>query len=232
VPEIIDDIVAGVAEGCRKAGCALLGGEMSEHPDIMEPGEFDLVGFAVGVVDRARILPAGVRAGDAVVGIASPGLRQNGYSLARRALLDRATRRLDEPAWPGAHHTLGDELLRPSAIYAPAMRELRRRVPVHAFAHITGGGLPANLARVLPPHCDGYLRRGTWEEPRIFAEVQAAGSVPDEEMEQVFNLGVGMVAVVDAADRLDTLDVVRSAGHDAWLIGEVVEGRGSVTITR
>ena len=112
------------------------------------------------------------------------------------------------------------------------MRELRRRVPVHAFAHITGGGLPANLARVLPAHCDGYLRRGTWEEPRIFAEVQAAGSVPDEEMEHVFNLGVGMVAIVDAADRLDTLDAVRSAGHDAWLIGEIVDGRGSVTISR
>jgi phosphoribosylformylglycinamidine cyclo-ligase len=232
VPEIIDDIVAGVAEGCRRAGCALLGGEMSEHPDLMDPGEFDLVGFAVGVVDRARVLPAGVRAGDVVVGMASPGLRQNGYSLARRALLGRAGRRLDEPAWGGSHHTLGDELLRPSVIYAPAMRDLRRRVPVHAFAHITGGGLPANLARVLPGHCDGYLRRGNWEEPRIFAEVQAAGDVPDDEMEQVFNLGVGMIAVVSPEDRLDTLDTIRSAGHDAWLIGEIVEGRGNVTITR
>jgi phosphoribosylformylglycinamidine cyclo-ligase len=230
VPEVIEDIVAGIAEGCRRAGCALIAGEMSEHPDLMEPGEFDLVGFAVGVVERARILPQGVRAGDVVVGIASPGLRQNGYSLARRALLGRAGRRLDDPAWPGAHHTLGEELLRPSVIYAPAMRDLRRRVPVHAFAHITGGGLPANLARVLPPHCGGYLRRGSWEEPRIFAEVQAAGGVPDKEMEQVFNLGVGMVAVVAPEDRLDTLDAVRSAGHDAWLIGEIVEGRGTVTI--
>jgi phosphoribosylformylglycinamidine cyclo-ligase len=232
VPEIIDEIVAGVAEGCRKAGCALLGGEMSEHPDLMEPGEFDLVGFAVGVVDREHILPAGVRAGDVVVGIASPGLRQNGYSLARRALLGRAGRRLDEPAWRGAHHTLGDELLRPSAIYAPAMRELRRRVRVHAFAHITGGGLPANVARVLPSGCDARLTRGTWDEPRIFAEVQAAGDVPDDEMEQVFNLGVGMVCVVASGDRLDTLDVIRSAGHDAWLIGEIVDGRGRATISR
>jgi phosphoribosylformylglycinamidine cyclo-ligase len=232
VPQIIDDIVAGVAEGCRKSGCALLGGEISEHPDLMEPGEFDLVGFAVGVVDRANILPSGVQVGDAVVGIASPGLRQNGYSLARRALLDRAGRRLDDAAWPGAHHTLGDELLRPSVIYAPAMRELRRRVPVHAFAHITGGGLPGNLARVLPPHCGGLLHRGSWEEPRIFAEVQAAGDVPDHEMEKVFNLGVGMVAVVASGDRLGTLDVIRSAGHDAWLIGEIVDGRGDVAISR
>jgi phosphoribosylformylglycinamidine cyclo-ligase len=205
---------------------------MSEHPDLMEPGEFDLVGFAVGVVDRDRILPAGVRTGDAVVGIASPGLRQNGYSLARRALLGRAGRRLDEPAWRGEHHTLGDELLRPSAIYAPAMRELRRRVPVHAFAHITGGGLPGNLARVLPSGCDARLARGSWDEPRIFAEVQAAGDVPDDEMEQVFNLGVGMACVVGSGDRLDTLDVIRSSGHDAWLIGEIVDGRGSVAITR
>ncbi len=127
VEEIVADIVSGVAHGCRTAGCALLGGEMSEH-DIMEPGEFDLVGFAVGVVDRARILPAGVRAGDVVVGFASPGLRQNGYTLARKALLERSARRLDDPAWRGAHHTLGDELLRPSVIYAPAMRKVRERV--------------------------------------------------------------------------------------------------------
>jgi phosphoribosylformylglycinamidine cyclo-ligase len=232
VPEMIDDVVAGVAEGCRRAGCALLGGEMSEHPDLMEPGEFDLVGFAVGVVDRARILPAGVREGDVVVGFASPGLRQNGYSLARHALLGRAGRRLDDPAWSGAHVTLGEELLRPSVIYAPAMRELRRRVPVHGFAHITGGGLPGNLARVLPAHCDARLHRGSWEEPRIFAEVQAAGDVSDTEMEQVFNLGVGMVALVSPEDRLGTLDVIRSEGHDAWLIGEIVDGRGNVAIDR
>ncbi|MET0275446.1 MAG: phosphoribosylformylglycinamidine cyclo-ligase [Acidimicrobiia bacterium] len=232
VPAMIDDIVAGIAEGCRKAGCALLGGEISEHPDVMEPGEFDLVGFAVGVVDRPKILPAGVRAGDSVIGMASTGLRQNGYSLARRALLDRAGRRLDDAAWPGAHHTLGDELLRPSVIYAPAMREIRRKVPVHAFAHITGGGLPGNVNRILPSHCAAVIRRGSWEEPRIFAEVQAAGDVPEPEMESVFNLGIGMVVVVASSDRLGTLDAIRSAGHDAWVIGEIVDGRGEVTITR
>lgn len=231
VEEVVTDIVAGVAHGCRIAGCALIAGEMSEH-DIMEPGEFDLVGFAVGVVERAKLLPAHVGAGDAIVGFASPGLRQNGYTLARRALLDRAGRRLDDPAWPGARHTLGDELLRPSVVYAAAMAKLRERLPVHAFAHVTGGGIPANLARVLPHHCDAVVRRGTWEEPRIFAEVQAAGDVADEEMERVFNLGLGMLAVVAPEDRLDTLDAIRSAGHDAWIVGEIVEGRGRVTITR
>jgi phosphoribosylformylglycinamidine cyclo-ligase len=229
VEEVVADIVSGVAHGCRTAGCALLGGEMSEH-DIMEPGEFDLVGFVVGVVERARILPAGVRPGDAVVGIASPGLRQNGYTLARKALLERAGRRLDEPAWRGAHHTLGEELLRPSAIYSPALRRLRDRVPVHAFAHVTGGGIAANLARVLPSHCDARIVRGTWDEPRIFGEVQKAGDIADIEMEHVFNLGLGMLAVVPPEDRLVTLDVIRSAGHDSWLVGEIVEGRGRVSI--
>jgi len=229
VEEVIADIVGGVAHGCRIAGCALLAGEMSEH-DIMEPGEFDLVGFAVGVVERSRVLPADVRSGDVVVGMASPGLRQNGYTLARKALLERAGRRLDEPAWSGAHHTLGEELLRPSVIYAPAMGKLRERVPVHAFAHVTGGGIPANLGRVLPSHADAVMTRGTWDEPRVFREVQVAGDVPDDEMERVFNLGLGMLAVVAPEDRLDTLDVIRSAGHDAWLVGKIVEGRGRVRI--
>ena len=232
VPEIIDDIVGGVAHGCVQAGCALLGGEMSEHPDLMEPGEFDLVGFAVGVVERNRVLPSGVKPGDVVIGFASPGLRCNGYSLARRALLDRAGRRLDDPAWAGAHHTLADELIRPSVIYAPAMRKLRKRVDVHAFAHITGGGLPDNLARILPAHSDVVLRRGDWEEPRIFREIQSAGDVSDEEMEHVFNLGLGMVAVVAPQDRRAALDAVRAAGQEAWIVGEVSEGRGRVSITR
>jgi phosphoribosylformylglycinamidine cyclo-ligase len=231
VPEIVDDIVAGVARGCVEAGCALLGGEMSEHPDLMEPGEFDLVGFAVGVVERARVLPAQVRPGDVVVGFASPGLRCNGFSLARKALLERAGRRLEDPAWKGAHHSLADELIRPSVIYAPAMRKLRERVDVRAFAHVTGGGLPDNLARVLPAHCDAVLHRGAWEEPRIFAEIQAAGDVPDDEMTHVFNLGLGMLAVVPPEHRFDSLDSVRSAGHEAWVVGEVSDGRGRVNIT-
>jgi phosphoribosylformylglycinamidine cyclo-ligase len=231
VPEIVDDIVGGVAHGCVEAGCALLGGEMSEHPDIMEPGEFDLVGFAVGVVERHRVLPGAVKAGDVVVGIASPGMRCNGYALARRALFDRAGRHLDDPAWKGAHHSLADELIRPSVIYAPAMRKLRERVEVHAFAHITGGGLPDNLARVLPSHCDARLHRREWQQPRIFAEIQAAGDVPDDEMSHVFNLGLGMLAIVAPEDRFATLDSVRAAGHEAWVVGEVLDGRGRVSIT-
>jgi phosphoribosylformylglycinamidine cyclo-ligase len=232
VPDEIDELVAGVADGCRQARCALLGGEMSEHPGVMEPGEFDLVGFAVGVAERARVLPKGVRTGDRIVGIASPGLRCNGYSLARAALLDRAGRDLRDAAWPGAHHTLADELLIPSTIYAPAMVKLAGELSVHAFAHITGGGIPGNLVRVLPDRCDAVVTRGVWEEPRIFAEIQAAGSVSDEEMENVFNLGLGMLAVVPAEAALHAVDIARAAGHDAWLVGEIREGHGRVRVER
>jgi len=232
VPEEIDEIVAGVAEGCRQARCALLGGEMSEHPGIMAPGEFDLVGFAVGIVERSGVLPQHVQPGDRVVGIASPGLRCNGYSLARAALLDRAGRALDGPAWPGAHHSLADELLTPSVVYAPALMRLSREVAVHAFAHVTGGGIAGNLARVLPDRCDAVVNRGTWEEPRIFAEIQRSGDVVDDEMTHVFNLGLGMLAVVPPGDALSAVDTVRAAGHDAWLVGEVVDGHGRVTVTR
>ncbi|MGI8796781.1 MAG: phosphoribosylformylglycinamidine cyclo-ligase [Acidimicrobiia bacterium] len=229
VPETVDEIVAGVAVGCRHAGCALLGGEMSEHPDLMEPGEFDLVGFAVGVAERDGLLPAGVAAGDRLVGVASPGLRCNGYSLARRALLDQAGRELDGPAWDGADHSLAEELLRPSEIYAPALAAVREQVEVHAFAHVTGGGIPANLARVLPDDCDAVVRRGSWPGPRIFAEVQAAGAVPAAEMESAFNLGLGMIAVV-GGDPDRAVDALRSAGHDAWEVGELVAGDGRVTL--
>jgi phosphoribosylformylglycinamidine cyclo-ligase len=232
VPETVDEIVGGVAEGCRRAGCALLGGEMSEHPDAMQPGEFDLVGFAIGAVARDRLLPAGVRAGDRIIGVASPGLRCNGYSLARRALLDVAGRALDDPAWAGAEHTLGDELARPSEIYAPALGELRAAVPVHAFAHVTGGGIPGNLVRVLPDDCDAVVDRGSWPEPRVFAEVQAAGDVPEAEMEHVFNLGVGMLAVVRPDDVPPALESLAGAGREAWEIGAISEGDGRVTIRR
>ena len=230
VPETIDEIVGGVADGCRRAGCALLGGEMSEHGGVMEPDEFDLVGFAVGVVERSRVLPADVHPGDAIVGIASGGLRCNGYSLARRALVDVGGRDLGGPAWSGARHSLADELLRPSIVYAPAMLELRRHVDVRAYAHVTGGGIVGNLARVLPDDCDAVVLRDSWERPRIFAEVQAAGAVTDAEMEEVFNLGLGMLAVVPGDAVEHALDAVRSAGHEAWVVGEITSGHGHAQI--
>jgi phosphoribosylformylglycinamidine cyclo-ligase len=227
VPERMEELVAGVADGCRQAGCALIGGEMSEHPGLMAPGEFDMVGFAVGVVERAELLPRDVGRGDAIVGIASPGLRSNGYSLARRAI-DHGGLLYDEPAWKGAPRTLGEELLAPSVIYAKSMLDLMQHVPVHAFAHITGGAIPGNVVRILPRDCDARIERGRWEEPRIFSVIQQAGNISSDEMEHVFNLGIGMVAVVPPTAAHASIDRLRGQGHDAWQIGEIAHGNGAV----
>ncbi len=228
-PDHIEALVEGVAEGCRQAGCALIGGEMAEHPGSMDPGEFDLVGFAVGVVERDLMLgPERVHPGDALIGLPSPGLRSNGYSLARRVLLDRAGLALDGPAYDGARHSLADELLEPSVVYAPAVRALLDSVDVHALAHVTGGGLPGNLPRSLPKGCDAVVDESTWEAPRVFAEIQRLGSIAPEEMRTVFNMGLGMVAVVPREDLYAALDTLRTAGHRAVEIGVVERGHGNL----
>ena len=230
-PGHIEQLVEGVAEGCRQAGCALIGGEMAEHPGAMEPGEFDLVGFAVGVAERRRLLTGGLVApGDVLVALPSPNLRSNGYSLARRVLLERAGRSLDDPAYEGAHHSLGEELLKPSVIYAPAVLAALGGVEVHAVAHITGGGLPGNLVRVLPDGADAVVDRQRWEVPRIFGEIQRLGEVGDDEMARVFNLGVGMVLVLPDGEANRAIDLLRTKGHQATRIGRVVEGTGHVAL--
>jgi len=233
-PVQMEQLVAGVAEGCRQAGCALVGGEMAEHGSAVPTGHVDLAGFAVGVVERHDMLgPDKVRHGDVLVGFASPGLRANGYSLARHVLLERAGRDLMEPAWPGAGHTLADELLRPSVVYAPAVLTVARILTpgaVHAAAHITGGGIPGNLRRVLPEHLDAVVRLDSWESPPIFEEIRRLGRVEDDEMRQVFNLGLGMVVVVDAGSLEGALQAAGSAGVTAWEVGRVVTGTGQVRL--
>ena len=230
-PDHIDQLVDGVATGCREAGCALIGGEMAEHPGAMEPGEFDLVGFAVGIADRAALIDGrSIRPGDVLIGLPSTNLRSNGYSLARRVLLDRAARPLDGPAYDGAHHSLADELLAPSVIFAPAIRDLQRAVDVRGVAHITGGGIPGNLNRVLPTGTAAEVERGSWEIPPIFGEIQRLGAVSDDEMDRVFNMGVGMIVVVPESDSFKALDVARSAGHRASIIGRIVPGDGEVRL--
>ena len=228
-PDHIEQLVEGVAEGCRQAGCALIGGEMAEHPGAMEPGEFDLVGFSVGVVERDLVLgPERVAPGDALIGLPSPGLRSNGYSLARRVLLERAGLALDGPAYEGARHSLAEELLEPSLIYAPAIRALLAAVDVHAVAHVTGGGLPGNLPRVLPKGCAAVVDEGTWEAPRIFGEIQRRGEIAHDEMRRVFNMGLGMVAVVPREDLYRALDTLRAEGHRAVEVGAVERGHGEL----
>jgi len=225
----MEQLVGGVAAGCRQAGCALLGGEMAEHPGSLPPGQFDLAGFTVGVVERAAMLgPARVVPGDALVGLVSPGVRCNGYTLARHVLLERAGLALDAPAWDGADHSLADELLRPSVVYAPAVLGALRAGDVHAAAHVTGGGIPGNLSRVLPPGCDAVVDRAAWDEPRVFAEIRRLGDVDDAEMVRVFNLGIGLVLVVDAADVAPTVDALGGAGCPAVVMGRVVDGTGTV----
>lgn len=224
-PDRAAAIVGGVAEGCRQAGCALLGGEMAEHPGVMEPDEFDLAGFAVGVVDRDRVVTGeGIAAGDVLIGLASPNLRSNGFSLARRVLLEVADRDLHDPAWAGADRPLGAVLLDPSVIYAPVVRQVLTAHDVGGIVHVTGGGLPGNLPRILPEGLGAVIDRGAWVRPRIMAEIQRLGGVTDDELARVFNCGIGMVLVVPPTDVDVVLATLTAAGAPAGPIGEVRPG--------
>jgi phosphoribosylformylglycinamidine cyclo-ligase len=224
-PAQITELVVGVAEGCRQVGATLLGGEMAEHARVMRPGEFELVGFAVGVVERDEILgSARVRPGDILIGLPSPGFRSNGYTLARHVLFERAGLTLDSPAWEGATTTLADELLRPSVIYTPAVRSAITAADVHSVAHITGGGLVGNLPRALPEKLRAVVERGTWEVPRMFGEVRRLGNVHDDEMLRVFNLGIGMVLIVSSDSAGAAIDVLQAGEHHPVVIGRVEPG--------
>jgi phosphoribosylformylglycinamidine cyclo-ligase len=228
-PERISTVVGGVAEGCRLAGCALIGGETAEHAGVMAPDDLDIAGFAVGVVeDRTQLGPERVAAGDAVIGITSPGLRSNGYTLARHVLLERAGLDLGDPAWDGADVTVADELLRPSVVYAPAVLAARAATgdALHACAHITGGGIVGNLPRALPEGLGTVLRRSAWAEPRIFEEIRRLGAVAEDEMDRVFNRGIGMTLVVESSGASDVLSALTAAGVPGTEIGEVVTGPG------
>jgi len=233
-PDQVATVVAGVHEGCRQAGCALIGGETAEHAGVMAADELDLAGFAVGVVEQGTQLgPERVRAGDAIVGLASPGLRSNGYTLARHVLLERAGLDLGDPAWEGASHSVADELLRPSVIYTPAVLATRAALgdALHACAHITGGGIVGNLPRALPDDLGARLERSAWEEPRIFAEIERLGAVDGDEMDRVFNRGVGMALVLDVSAVDGALAALAGAGQPASVIGAVVDGGPGVRFT-
>jgi phosphoribosylformylglycinamidine cyclo-ligase len=230
-PSQMADLVSGVAEGCRQVGATLLGGEMAEHSGVMKPGEFDLVGFAVGVVERDLALgPTRVRVGDALIGLRSPGLRCNGYTLARHVLLERAALPLDGPAWRGAATSLADELLRPSVIYTPAVRAAMAASDVHAVAHITGGGFAGNVPRALPEGARAVLDRSGWAVPSIFTQIRRLGHVTDEEMARVFNLGLGMVMAVGPDSAGDALAALTGAGVDAAVVGRVEAGERGVEL--
>ena len=222
LPERIAQIVAGVAEGCVQAGCALIGGETAEHPGLLEPDEYDIAGAGVGVVEADRVLgPDRVRVGDVVIAMASSGLHSNGYSLARHVLLRSARLALDAAPEELAGRTLGEELLVPTRIYAKDCLALAAQVDVHAFAHVTGGGTRANLERVLPAGTAALLDETSWTWPGIFRLIQRLGGVPAEEMERTLNLGVGMVAVVDRTAVDGALALLAERGVPAWVLGEI-----------
>ncbi|MEX1264320.1 MAG: phosphoribosylformylglycinamidine cyclo-ligase [Actinomycetota bacterium] len=223
VPERVASLVEGVAEGCRRAGCALLGGETAEHPGTMPEDQFDLAGFCVGAVDEAAVLgPSRVREGDVLIGLASSGLHANGYSLVRHALLARHA--LDDTPPELGGRSIADELLEPCVIYAPLVLALAREGLVHAAAHITGGGFPENVPRALPAGSGAEIERGAWPEHAVFALVQEAASATEDDMFSTFNMGLGMVLVVDPGD---AEQVIARAGADAaFRIGRVVVGSG------
>jgi phosphoribosylformylglycinamidine cyclo-ligase len=229
-PERAASILAGIAEGCVQAGCALIGGETAEHPGPFGPDDFDIAGAATGVVEQADLLgPHRVEVGDVVLAMGSSGLHSNGFSLARH-VLDRARLDLDQDI-PELGGPLGAELLTPTRIYARDCLALAGRCAVHAFAHVTGGGLAANLARVLPAGMDAVLDRSSWSPAPVFGLLAERGGVPAEEMERVFNMGVGMVAVLSRPDADRALDLLAGRDVPAWLLGEIVPGAGAARLT-
>ena len=228
VPEAVEGIVAGVAAGCRENGCALIGGETAEMPGVYTPPDFDLAGFIVGVVEEDAVLGAErVREGDAIVGLASTGLHTNGYSLARRIVRDRLHLGAHDP-FPDSDGTVADALLAVHRSYVPALRPVLGRV--HAMAHVTGGGLPGNLDRSLPPALDAVVDTASWEVPSLFRVLARAGRVPPDEMLRTFNMGVGMCVLCDPSAVDAVIASARAAAVPAWVMGHVATGSGRVVL--
>lgn len=218
-PERIARIVEGISAGCVQAGCTLIGGETAEHPGLMAPDEYDLAGAGVGIVDAEAMLgPQRVRSGDAVIAMGSSGLHSNGYSLARMVLLGEGGPGLDGSA-PEISRTIGEELLEPTRIYARDCLALARSCEVHAFSHITGGGIAANLARVLPDSLAADIDRSTWSPPGIVAAISRIGGVQRADLERTFNMGIGMIAIVPDANA--SIELLASRGVHAWQCGNV-----------
>lgn len=225
-PEHAQSVIAGIATGCEAAGAALIGGETAEMPGMYSPGEYDLAGFCVGVVEKDQIIDGShIRAGDQVLGLASSGLHSNGYSLAR-AVLERSSATLDQPI---GETTLGEALLAPTRIYVRPILALLKAVPIHGIAHITGGGLPGNIPRILPGNCDCRIDATAWPRPEIFQWLQSEGSIDDTEMLRTFNCGIGLVIIVSSDTAAQAHEMLEASGETVYRLGEVQAGsRGIV----
>jgi phosphoribosylformylglycinamidine cyclo-ligase len=224
-PVKVEQIVSGFSRACAEFGCPLIGGETAEMPGTYAEDDYDLAGFIVGVVEKDKALPRGVREGDVLLGLPSAGLHTNGYSLARKVLLETLGHRVDTHlAELGT--TVGEALLAPHRSYLAALEPLLERDKVRALAHITGGGFPGNIPRVLPEGLGASLVRGSWDVPPLFRLIQKGGRVSDEEMERTFNMGVGMVVVVSPGDLHDVEHSLERRGETSFVIGRVVAGQG------
>ncbi len=226
IPEKIEAIVAGVAEGCRQAGCALVGGETAEMPGMYEGGEYDIAGYTTGVVEKSKLIDGSkVKAGDVLVGIASTGVHSNGFSLVRKIVADAGLSFFDEiPEFGGRR--LGDVLLTPTRIYVKQVLDVIRNCDVHGICHITGGGFDENIPRVLHKGQGLEIQEGTWEILPVFRMLEKWGSIPHREMFNIFNMGIGMVVVLDAADAQKAIDILASHGEKAAVIGKVTDREG------
>ncbi len=228
IPAVIEQIVEGLASGCREIGCALIGGEIAELPDFYALGEYDLVGTIVGVVEKKDVITGSTIAPrDKLIGLASAGLHTNGFSLARRILFEQGNYDVDTNL-PKLSETVGEALLTPHKSYVKSVLALREVCKIKGLAHITGGGLPANVLRILPKGCVAHIRKGTWEIPSIFSFLQTKGDIEEDEMYRVFNMGIGMVIVLSPDDVNAAISSLDASGESTFLIGEVVAGEKEV----
>ena len=221
------EVIGGIAAGCQQAGAALIGGETAEMPGMYAANDYDLAGFCVGIVDKPNIIDGSrVQAGDTVIGIGSSGAHSNGFSLIRKVIADRGI----DLQMPFADTTLGATLLTPTRLYVKSILQLCATAPVHGIAHITGGGLAENLARVLPAQLDARLDQSAWPRPKIFTWLQQQGDIPDSEMLRTFNCGVGMMVIVPATACDAALKSLHESGEQAWRLGDICAGSGAVHI--
>ncbi len=225
--EQVADIIKGIGQGCRQANCALLGGETAEMPGFYQDNEYDMAGFAVGIVDNSKIIDGTeVRVGHRLIGIASSGLHSNGYSLVRKICFERLKLKIDDYV-PELGQTIGEALLTPTKIYVDPLLSIMKDLPVHGLAHITGGGIEDNILRVVPQACHIAIQAEIWDVPPIFSFLQQAGNVSDAEMRRTFNNGIGMIAVVPAEAADDVLQRLEAMNERAYLIGEIMECKDS-----
>ena len=226
--DVVSTIVTSIAAACAEAAIALLGGETAEHPGVMKVDAFDIAGAALGVVERGREIDgSAIRPGDLIIGIESPNPRSNGYSLIRKVVLGRLD--LDAP-FPRSDGTVADVLLEPSVLYSPAILTLLEAVDVRGLVHVTGGGLPGNMPRVVPATCDAVIDTATWSPPPVFEVIAELSAAPRDEMFRTFNMGIGFVAVVSAASADHAVATIEGAGHSATVIGHVTEGSGRLIL--